>query len=244
MKFGRRAFLQFAAGAVGGTLLSPMPWQLAGDSARWSQNWSWRPSPERGEITKVPSACTLCEGGCAIQAHLVNGNRAIFIEGNPANPLTQGGICALGASGLQFLYAPYRISQPMKQTKSRGDMSGLQPVSWDEALAELGKKLGKLRSEGKSHEVACITSHRPDSMDDLWLQFFTAYGSPNLFRMPSAADGLRLAAEITTGKASPFAFSLGNAEYILSFGANLFEGAGAHEPGVSRHAPMDPGRPR
>ena len=33
----------------------------------------------------------------------------------------------------------------MKQTKSRGDMSGLQPVSWDEALAELGKKLGKLR---------------------------------------------------------------------------------------------------
>ena len=127
MNFGRRAFLQFAAGAVGGTLLSPMPWQLAGDSARWSQNWSWRPSPERGEITKVPGACTLCEGGCAIQAHLVNGNRAIFIEGNPANPLTRGGICALGASGLQFLYAPYRIAQPMKQTKSRGDTSGFQP---------------------------------------------------------------------------------------------------------------------
>ena len=115
----------------------------------------------------------------------------------------------------------------MKQTKSRGDMSGFQPVSWDEALGELGKKLGKLRAEGKSHEVACITSNRPSSMDDLWLQFFTAYGSPNLFRMPSAADGLRLAAELTTGKASPFAFSLGNAEYILSFGANLFEGAGA-----------------
>ena len=208
-------------------MLSPMPWQLAGDSARWSQNWSWRPSPERGEITKVPSACALCEGGCAIKAHLVNGNRAIFIEGNPANPLTRGGICALGASGLQFLYAPYRIAQPMKQTKSRGDMSGFQPVSWNDALAELGKKLGKLRAEGKSHEVACITSNRPGSMDDLWLQFFTAYGSPNLFRMPSAADGLRLAAELTTGKASPFAFSLGNAEYILSFGANLFEGAGA-----------------
>ncbi|MGO9315139.1 MAG: molybdopterin-dependent oxidoreductase [Syntrophobacteraceae bacterium] len=208
-------------------MLSPMPWQLAGDSARWSQNWSWRPSPERGEITKVPSACTLCEGGCAIKAHLVNGNRAIFIEGNPTNPLTRGGICALGASGLQFLYAPYRIAQPMKQTKSRGDMSGFQPVSWNDALAELGKKLGKLRAEGKSHEVACITSNRPGSMDDLWLQFFTAYGSPNLFRMPSAADGLRLAAELTTGKASPFAFSLGNAEYILSFGANLFEGAGA-----------------
>ncbi len=48
MKFGRRAFLQFAAGAVGGTLLSPLPWKLADDSAIWSQNWSWRPSPKRG----------------------------------------------------------------------------------------------------------------------------------------------------------------------------------------------------
>jgi anaerobic selenocysteine-containing dehydrogenase len=226
MNFGRRAFLQFAAGAVGGSLLSPLPWQLVADGARWSQNWSWRPSPERGEITKVSSVCTMCEGGCAIQARLVNGNRAILIEGNPANPLTHGGVCALAASGLQFFYAPYRISKPMKQQKSRGDISGFQPISWDEALSELGKKLGKLRADGKSEELAAIISHRSSSMDDLWLQFFTAYGSSNLFRMPSAADGLKLAAKFTTGNAQPFAFGLGNAEYILSFGSNLFEGAG------------------
>ncbi len=227
MNFARRAFLQFAAGAVGGSLLSPLPWQLAADSARWSQNWSWRPSPERGEVTKTASVCTMCEGGCAIQARLVNGHRAISIEGNPANPLTGGGICALGASGLQFLYAPYRIAKPMKQTKSRGDASGFRPISWDEALAELGKKLSEARAEGDSYQVAGIISNRPCSMADLWLQFFTAYGSPNLFRTPSAADGLKLAAHLTTGKASPFAFALGNAEYILSFGSNLFEGAGA-----------------
>jgi len=169
----------------------------------------------------------MCEGGCAIQVRLVNGNRAILIEGNPANPLTEGGICALGASGLQFLYAPYRISKPMKQTKSRGDMSGLQPISWDDAMAELGKKLGKMRADGKSHEIAGIISNRPSSMAELWLQFFTAYGSPNLFRMPSALDGLKLSAQLTTGKSSPFAFAFGNAEYILSFGSNLFGAAGA-----------------
>ncbi len=75
--------------------------------------------------------------------------------------------------------------------------------------------------------VAGIISNRPSSMAELWLQFFTAYGSPNLFKMPSGADGLKLAAQLTTGKASPFAFALGDAEYILSFGSNLFEGAGA-----------------
>jgi anaerobic selenocysteine-containing dehydrogenase len=204
-----------------------MPWQLAADGARWSQNWSWRPSPERGEITKVSSVCTMCEGGCAIQARLVNKNRAILVEGNPASPLTEGGVCALAAAGLQFFYAPYRIAKPMKQQKSRGDISGFQPISWDEALSELGKKLGKLRADGKSQQLAAIISSRPSSMDDLWQQFFTAYGSSNVFRMPCATDGLTLAAKLTTGNALPFAFSLANADYVLSFGANLFGGAGS-----------------
>ena len=223
MKFGRRAFLQFAAGAVGGTLLSPLPWQLAGDSARWSQNWSWRPSPERGEITSVPTVCTMCEGGCGIRARLVNGSRAILLEGNPANPVTKGGICALGAAGLQYLYAPYRINQPLKQTKGRGNLSGFTPISWEEAIAELAKSLAMKRGEGKSHNVACITSARLSSMDDLWAQFFSAYGSPNLFKMPSWADNNRLAALLTTGNGVPFTFALEKAEYVLSFGANLLE---------------------
>lgn len=226
MNFGRRAFLQFAAGAIGGSLLSPMPWQLAGDSARWSQNWSWRPSPDRGEVTKVAGICTMCAGGCAIQTRLVNGKRAILIEGNPASPLTEGGICALGASGLQFLYAPYRISQPMKQQRGRGNISGFQPISWDEALSELGKKLGMMKADGKPQGLAAIVSNRQSSMNELWSQFFATYGSPNLFSMPSATDGLRLAAQLTTGIAQPFAFALGDAEYVLSFGANLFEGVG------------------
>ncbi len=163
------------------------------------------PFPERGEVTKVASICTMCPGGCPGQARLVNGNRAILIEGNPTNPLTGGGICALGASGLQFLYAPYRIPQPMKQEKGRGNISGFQPVSWDEALGELGKKLGQMKTDGKSQELAAIISNRQSSMDVLWRQFFTAYGSPGLFRMPSATDGLKFAAELTTGIAQPFA---------------------------------------
>ena len=227
MNFGRRAFLQFAAGAVGGTLLSPLPWYLTDDAAIWTQNWRWRPSPERGEITKVPSVCVLCEGGCGIKARLVGKKRAIYIEGNPGNPVNEGGICPLGAAGLQFLYAPYRVAKPMKQTKARGDASGFQPISWSDALAELGGKLAKIRQAGKPQAVACITDSRENSMDDLWRQFFAAYGSPNLYKMPSQADSLKLAASLSTGKDAPFAFAVEKASYILSFGANLIEGWGA-----------------
>ncbi|NTW36352.1 MAG: molybdopterin oxidoreductase, partial [Syntrophobacteraceae bacterium] len=123
MSFSRRAFL-FTAGAIGGTLVTPLPWKLADDSAIWSQNWRWRPSPQRGEITKAPSICTLCDGGCGIQARLVDNKRAILIEGTSSHPVNRGGICALGAAGLQFVYASYRISQPLKQTKKRGETGG------------------------------------------------------------------------------------------------------------------------
>lgn len=227
MKFGRRAFLQFAAGAVGGTLLSPLPWKLADDSAIWSQNWSWRPSPERGLVSKTPSTCLFCDGGCGIQAHLVSQKNAIYIEGNPDNPVNQGGVCPSAASGCQFLYAPYRVSQPMKQTKTRGDASGFQPISWEEAIAELSLYLSKMRSRGNPQGLACISGRPRSSMFDFLRQFFSAYGSPNLFQMPSHADSLQLASMLTLGQTATPAFALERASYVLSFGADMLEGWGA-----------------
>ncbi len=223
MSLSRRAFL-FAAGAISGTLVTPLPWKLADDSAIWSQNWGWRPSPQRGEITKVPSICTLCGGGCGIQARLVDQKRGILIEGNPSHPVSRGGICALGAAGLQFLYAPYRILQPLKQTKKRGEAAGFQPVSWDEALKEIGGKLNRLHAEKRANSLAGIISNRSSSMAVLWAQLFRSCGSSNLFKMPDHSDSLVLASSLMTGRASPPAFALERASYVLSFGASLLEG--------------------
>jgi len=226
MKVGRRAFVQFIAGAVGGSLLTPIPWKLADDSAIWSQNWSWRPSPTRGEITKLNTTCGLCPGGCGITAHLVDKKRVIALQGNPDHPINAGGICPLGASGLQFLYAPYRITQPLKQTGKRGDPNGFRPIAWDAALSELHSQLSRLRTEGKPHHLAVITGQRHNSMKDLWQQFFTAFGSPNLFLIPSAEDSLKQAAVAALGQSGAFAFHMEEASYVLNFGADLLEGWG------------------
>ena len=64
----RRDFLKFAAGAGAGLVCSPLPWRLVGDSALWSQNWSWIPKTPRGEISYQPTACTLCPAVCAVRA--------------------------------------------------------------------------------------------------------------------------------------------------------------------------------
>ncbi|HDL90019.1 MAG TPA: molybdopterin oxidoreductase, partial [Thermodesulforhabdus norvegica] len=96
MKVGRRAFIGFVAGAVGGTLLSPLPWKLADDIAIWTQNWSWRPSPERGHRAAKKTICTLCGGGCPIEVDFIDGKRAIYARGG------DWGICSLGASAVQY----------------------------------------------------------------------------------------------------------------------------------------------
>jgi len=235
MSFSRRAFL-FTAGAIGGTLFTPLPWKLVDDSAIWSQNWRWRPSPQRGEITKAPSICTLCDGGCGIQARLVDNKRAILIEGTPSHPVNRGGVCALGAAGLQFVYASYRISQPLKQTKKRGETAGFQPVSWDEALKEIGGKLNRLHTENRANSLAGIISNRPSSMAELWTQFFKSCGSPNLFRMPDHSDSLVLASSLMTGRASAPVFALERASYVLSFGASLLEGRDSFPRNQSAYA--------
>ena len=114
MKIDRRCFLSFAIGGAAGTALSPLPWKLIDDFAIWSQNWPWTPVPEHGEATYAKSTCTLCPGGCGISVRLV-GERVVKIEGLKGHPVNDGGICDLGAAGVQFLYGPTRVKTPKKK---------------------------------------------------------------------------------------------------------------------------------
>lgn len=226
MKVGRRAFIGFVAGGVAGTLLSPIPWKLADDIAIWTQNWSWRPSPKRGHRAGVKTLCTMCGGACSVEVDLIDRRRAVYVRGSDLSPLNKGGICALGASAVQFLYSPYRVRQPLRQTKERGDEKGFKPVSWKEAIDELASRLKKLYGEGKGHQVACILGRRYTSLYDLWNLFCRALGSPNVFSMPHETDGQGAVGYALFGHEGTFAFRLEKATGILNFGAEWADGWG------------------
>ena len=225
MKLDRRAFVKLIAGGVGGTLLSPLPWKMADDTAIWSQNWFWRPSPERGGSTSVNTVCQLCPGGCGIRVQLMKEKNAVRIDGNPVYPVNQGGICLLGASGLQYLYGPSRIETPLKQTGQRGDLANLKPINWDEALEILATKLRGMRQKAKG--LACISGKGRGTVPELFARFLRAYGSPNYVVMPSAEDAESLGLLFTQGKSDLVGYDLENAKMILSFGSSYIEGWGA-----------------
>ncbi len=220
MKIDRRSFLSFLIGGAAGTALSPLPWKLTDDVAIWTQMWPWVPVPEKGEVTHVTSACTLCPGGCGISVRKVE-DRVVKIEGLKGHPINDGGLCTLGLAGAQLLYGPQRVQAPLKKVDGR-----FVEVSWKEALDEISTRLKDLRQGGQSHRVACIADSDRGTVPELLLRFLTVYGSPQFFRMPSIQDTYESALYLMQGVRATAGFDLENADYVLSFGSGLLDGWG------------------
>lgn len=226
MKIDRRCFLSLAGGLVVGHLLSPVPWKMTDDIAIWTQNWPWTPVPEDGPVSWKETVCTLCPGGCGIKVRTIKG-RVVKIEGKEDHPVNRGSLCPLGYSSIQYLYGPSRVTTPMKRTGERGS-GEFESIGWDAAIAEVTRKLGELRQNGKSHKTAVIAGDDRGTVPYLFKRFLEAYGSPNFIRTPSSRDAHETAAYLAQGKAEQnVGFDLENAKYILSFGCGLLDGCGA-----------------
>ncbi len=220
MKIDRRSFLAFIVGGAAGSTLSPLPWKLTDDISIWTQNWPWTPVPPRGERTFVTSTCTLCPGGCGIRVSKVD-DRVIKVEGLKGHPVNDGGLCPLGLSAAQLLYAPTRVPGPMKKTAG-----GWQEISWSAALGEIAYALGELRAKGQPEAVAWISESDRGTTAELCKRLLTVYGSPNFIRTPSLQDPFETAIYLTQGQRAMAGFDLTQADFVLSFGAGVIEGWG------------------
>ncbi|MCG6906628.1 MAG: molybdopterin-dependent oxidoreductase [Desulfobacteraceae bacterium] len=225
MKIDRRSFLALTAGGTVGTALTPLPWKLTDDISIWSQNWPWTPVPPGGEATHVNSTCTLCPAACGITVRKID-QRAVKIEGMAGHPVNDGGICILGVSGLQLLYGPSRVKTPLKRVGDRG-AGHWQPISWDQAVAEVAQKLGELREKGEGHTVAAICGSDRGTLPQLFSRLLTVYGSPNFFTLPTIHDTYAMTLGLMQGGNPQAGFDVENTDYLLSFGSGILEGWGA-----------------
>jgi anaerobic selenocysteine-containing dehydrogenase len=243
IEFNRRNFIKLMVGGAMGTTLTPLPWKLTDDIAIFTQTLPWLPVPPVGQFSHANTVCQLCPGGCGIKVRKVD-DRAVKIEGRTDYPVNPGGICPLGAGGLQLLYNEnIRFMGPMKRIGPRGS-GQFKNISWDEALQELSDRIKGLRQQGKPEALVAVDGHPVRSSMGLLIQrLLEAIGSPNYVGMPTAEGTYAMVNKLMLGSEGPMAYDLENADFILSFGAGLIEGWGSpgrmiHAWGVWREDPL------
>lgn len=170
-----------------------------------------------GIATWYNTVCRQCSAGCGISVRTREG-RAKKIEGNPAHPVNQGRLCAMGQAGLNALYNPDRIRGPLKRNAPRGS---LIPISWDEALTTLGRRLGNLKIQGKSDQVTLLSEGMRGHQDKLFATFMQELGSDNYLQYDFAYPAALYAANkiLFNIDSLPY-YDIKNTNYLLSFGAD------------------------
>lgn len=83
-----------------------------------------------------------CPDTCALLTTVENG-RAVRVQGNPAHGHTDGVLCAKVSKYAERTHHPERILTPLMRTGPKGS-GQFTPVSWDEALAGIATRLGKI----------------------------------------------------------------------------------------------------
>ena len=129
--------------------------------------------------TKHYRTCPFCEATCGLEVE-VEGDRVLSVRGDKEDVFSKGFICPK-ATGIQTLQEdPDRLTQPMRKLPGGGH----EPISWDEAFAEIDARLMPLLEQHgrdacavylgnpSAHSLAALLAGR------VWLR---ALGSKNVY---------------------------------------------------------------
>ncbi len=111
------------------------------------------PHEERvpGRAVWYATGCSGCAAGCGVLARSRDG-RPVKLEGNPAHPLSKGGLCATGQASVLSLYDSHRLHGP----RSRGEA-----VDWKRVDAEVRAGIEAARGSGTAVRFLTGTIHSP-----------------------------------------------------------------------------------
>jgi anaerobic selenocysteine-containing dehydrogenase len=187
-----------------------------------------------GEEQWHAAVCGECGAGCGTMARVMAGERVVErhgkpfreriacvkkIEGNPADAVSGGRLCARGHAALQGIYNPDRLRGPMMRSGERGK-GEFKAVSWDEAITAVVEKLGKAR-EG----TLCLSRPELSARSQALGAFLAALGAQPARTASFDSFALeRKAAETVFGWQAVPVYDVAAAHYVLSIGADFLGG--------------------
>lgn len=135
------------------------PWDLqVGPPPQEWDDWveldptAWPKRKER-HYSVVPTICFNCESACGLLGFVDKADGTLKkFEGNPVHPGSRGRTCAKGPATINQVQDPERILRPLKRVGPRGG-GRFEPVSWEDALADIGGRIRKALDEDRHDEV-------------------------------------------------------------------------------------------
>ena len=112
--------------------------------------------PDEPERTPLPlvvrGACHHdCPDTCAWEVTVVDGV-ATRLRGSASHPVTRGTLCPKVNRFLDRVHHDDRVLTPLRRTGRKGD-AAFEPISWDDAIAEIAGRMGALRDAGRAESA-------------------------------------------------------------------------------------------
>lgn len=217
MRIDRRDFIRLLGTAVGGAALATTGF---GQVYEVPEKLLKKVEDGPGIVTWKSTICGMCPAGCGLKIKTVDG-MPVYVKGNPNYPVNSGGVCPAAHGSLETLFHPERLKSPMKRI---GIAAGnkFEPISWDEAIQIISKKLKQLRNVGKPESLAFLGSKDYSLSMKAASDFMKAYGSPNFFEFSFDSNN-NAALNLQTGITRNLSYDISNADVVLTLGANILE---------------------
>ena len=107
--------------------------------------------------TQTKSVCPYCAVGCSVVIHTL-GDAAqnvkpsvVHIEGDTDSPINRGTLCSKGISLKQYVDNDRRLTKPLYRAPGA---SAWKPISWDEAIRRMARRIKDTRDAGFEEEDA------------------------------------------------------------------------------------------
>jgi anaerobic selenocysteine-containing dehydrogenase len=173
--------------------------------------------------------CRICEPLCGMVATVEDG-RVTKLRPDDDHPLSRGFACPKGIAMTEVQNDPDRVVHPLRRVRggvapSNGAPDGFERVSWDEALDDIGARLGAIRERHGGQSIGWYMGN-PGAFSyshPLWVKgFLDGVGSTHLYSASSQDVSNRFAASALL-YGSPFLLpipDLARTDLLLVVGAN------------------------
>ncbi|MFO8015165.1 MAG: formate dehydrogenase subunit alpha [Phycisphaerae bacterium] len=174
------------------------------------------------EFEQVPTICPYCGCGCTIVLNIHDG-RVVHITGEPGLGVSKGLLCVKGRFGADFIGHEQRLTDPL--IRKEGD---LVPVTWDEALDLVARRLGEIRDAHGADAVGGLSSAKTTNEENYLMQKFmrAVLGTNNVdhcARLCHASTVAGLARAFGSGAMTNSIDEFEQADAIFVIGSNTTE---------------------